>query len=65
MHWGEKHKSTVPVCLCVRTFCDHLTMKDTENIIKTEESHIENPGACQVDIDSKGSYSTHFVVDTL
>ena len=47
------------------TFCDHLTMKDIENIIKTEESHIENAGACQVDIDSKGSYSTHFVVDTL
>ncbi|XP_029572199.1 calcium-binding protein 7 isoform X2 [Salmo trutta] len=33
------------------TFCDHLTMKDIENIIMTEESHIENPGACQVDID--------------
>nr|XP_029495458.1 calcium-binding protein 7-like [Oncorhynchus nerka] len=34
------------------TFCDHLTMKDIENIIKTEESHIENAGACQVDIDT-------------
>ncbi|KAM9546684.1 calcium-binding protein 7-like [Salvelinus alpinus] len=34
------------------TFCDHLTMKDIENIIMTEESHIENPGACQVDIDT-------------
>ena len=35
------------------TFCDHLSMKDIENIIMTEENHIENPGQCQVDIDSK------------
>lgn len=35
------------------TFCDHLSMKDIENIIMTEENHIENPGECQVDIDSK------------
>lgn len=35
------------------TFCDHLSMKDIENIIMTEESHIENPEDCQVDIDSK------------
>ncbi|XP_029619465.1 calcium-binding protein 7 isoform X1 [Salmo trutta] len=34
------------------TFSDHLTMKDIENIIMTEESHIANPGACQVDIDT-------------
>ncbi|XP_010765130.1 calcium-binding protein 7-like, partial [Notothenia coriiceps] len=34
------------------TFCDHLSMKDIENIIMTEENHIENPGECQVDIDS-------------
>ncbi|KAJ3603988.1 hypothetical protein NHX12_028729, partial [Muraenolepis orangiensis] len=34
------------------TFCDHLTMKDIENIIMTEENHIENPEDCQVDIDS-------------
>ncbi|XP_047197043.1 calcium-binding protein 7 isoform X2 [Hippoglossus stenolepis] len=33
------------------TFCDHLSMKDIENIIMTEENHIENPGQCQVDID--------------
>lgn len=37
------------------TFCDHLSMKDIENIIMTEESHIANPGDCQVDIDSKGT----------
>lgn len=36
------------------TFCDHLSMKDIENIIMTEENHIENPEDCQVDIDSKG-----------
>lgn len=35
------------------TFCDHLSMKDIENIIMTEENHIENPEECQVDIDSK------------
>lgn len=34
------------------TFCDHLTMKDIENIIMTEESHMES-SECQVDIDSK------------
>ncbi|CAL8249045.1 unnamed protein product [Merluccius merluccius] len=34
------------------TFCDHLTMKDIETIIMTEENHIENPEDCQVDIDS-------------
>ncbi|XP_040011947.1 calcium-binding protein 7 [Xiphias gladius] len=34
------------------TFCDHLSMKDIENIIMTEENHIENPEDCQVDIDS-------------
>ncbi len=38
------------------TFCDHLTMKDIENIIMTEENHIENPGDCQVDIDSKNVF---------
>ncbi|XP_016387374.1 calcium-binding protein 7-like [Sinocyclocheilus rhinocerous] len=32
------------------TFCDHLTMKDIENIIMTEESHLNSP-ECQVDID--------------
>ncbi|KAK1787632.1 hypothetical protein P4O66_016130, partial [Electrophorus voltai] len=31
------------------TFCDHLTMKDIENIIMTEESHV-NSSECQVDI---------------
>lgn len=35
------------------TFCDHLSMKDIENIIMTEENHIENPEDCQLDIDSK------------
>ncbi|XP_061673886.1 calcium-binding protein 7 isoform X4 [Syngnathoides biaculeatus] len=30
------------------TFCDHLSMKDIENIIMTEENHIENPEDCQV-----------------
>lgn len=35
------------------TFCDHLSMKDIENIIMTEEEgHIENPDECPVDIDS-------------
>uniref|UniRef100_A0A3P8V8J3 Calcium binding protein 7 n=1 Tax=Cynoglossus semilaevis TaxID=244447 RepID=A0A3P8V8J3_CYNSE len=34
------------------TFCDHLSLKDIENIIMTEENHIENPEDCQVDIDS-------------
>uniref|UniRef100_A0A673HV63 Calcium binding protein 7b n=1 Tax=Sinocyclocheilus rhinocerous TaxID=307959 RepID=A0A673HV63_9TELE len=34
------------------TFCDHLTMKDIENIIMTEESHLNSP-ECQVDIDIK------------
>lgn len=43
------------------TFCDHLSMKDIENIIMTEENHIENPEDCQVDIDSKKEY---FVVLT-
>lgn len=37
------------------TFCDHLSMKDIENIIMTEENHIENPEDCQLDIDSKYS----------
>lgn len=30
-------------------------MKDIENIIMTEENHIENPEDCQLDIDSKYS----------
>ncbi|XP_028312718.1 calcium-binding protein 7-like [Gouania willdenowi] len=34
------------------TFCDHLSMKDIETIIMTEENHIENPEDCQVDIDT-------------
>uniref|UniRef100_A0A667ZR44 Calcium binding protein 7 n=1 Tax=Myripristis murdjan TaxID=586833 RepID=A0A667ZR44_9TELE len=33
------------------TFRDHLTMKDIENIIMTEESHLNSP-ECQVDIDT-------------
>ncbi|XP_010897263.1 calcium-binding protein 7 [Esox lucius] len=33
------------------TFCDHLTMKDIENIIMTEESHLDSK-ECQVDIDT-------------
>ncbi|KAL2087734.1 hypothetical protein ACEWY4_016562 [Coilia grayii] len=33
------------------TFCDHLTMKDIENIIMTEESHLDSP-ECQVDINT-------------
>ncbi|KAM4635744.1 calcium-binding protein 7 [Polymixia lowei] len=36
--------------LLYETFCDHLTMKDIENIIMTEESHLNSP-ECQVDID--------------
>lgn len=39
--------------LLYETFCDHLTMKDIETIIMTEENHIENPEDCQVDIDCK------------
>lgn len=38
------------------TFCDHLSMKDIENIIMTEENHIENPEDCQLDIDSKEAF---------
>lgn len=34
------------------TFRDHLTMKDIENIIMTEENHL-NSQECHVDIDSK------------
>ncbi|MBN3279513.1 CABP7 protein, partial [Polyodon spathula] len=35
------------------TFCDHLSMKDIENIIMTEEEgRIENPDDCPVDIDT-------------
>ncbi|XP_062844494.1 calcium-binding protein 7 [Trichomycterus rosablanca] len=37
--------------LLYETFCDHLTMKDIENIIMTEESHL-NTAECQVDIDT-------------
>lgn len=33
------------------TFSDHLTMKDIENIIMTEESHLNSPES-HVDIDS-------------
>lgn len=33
------------------TFRDHLTMKDIENIIMTEENHMNSP-ECHVDIDS-------------
>lgn len=33
------------------TFRDHLTMKDIENIIMTEESHLNSPES-HVDIDS-------------
>ncbi|XP_028836390.1 calcium-binding protein 7 [Denticeps clupeoides] len=33
------------------TFCDHLSMKDIENIIMTEESHLDSP-QCHVDIDT-------------
>lgn len=40
------------------TFCDHLSMKDIENIIMTEENHIENPEDCQLDIDSKEAFPT-------
>lgn len=34
------------------TFRDHLTMKDIENIIMTEENHLNSP-ECHVDIDSR------------
>lgn len=44
------------------TFCDHLTMKDIENIIMTEENHIENPEDCQVDIDSKNVFLFFFLM---
>lgn len=36
------------------TFRDHLTMKDIENIIMTEESHLNSPES-HVDIDSTSS----------
>uniref|UniRef100_A0A3B4ALB9 EF-hand domain-containing protein n=1 Tax=Periophthalmus magnuspinnatus TaxID=409849 RepID=A0A3B4ALB9_9GOBI len=50
----DKQKLTVEELkrLLYDTFCDHLSMKDIENIIMTEENHIENPEDCQVDIDS-------------
>ena len=43
------------------TFRDHLTMKDIENIIITEETHLNSPES-HVDIDSTSHskiYSTH------
>lgn len=42
------------------TFRDHLTMKDIENIIMTEESHLNSPES-HVDIDSMSErfYFTH------
>ena len=44
------------------TFRDHLTMKDIENIIMTEESHLNSPES-HVDIESKilfHTFSQHF-----
>ena len=41
------------------TFRDHLTMKDIENIIMTEENHLNSP-ECHVDIDSKRQNLTFF-----
>ncbi|XP_062890374.1 calcium-binding protein 7 [Mobula hypostoma] len=39
--------------LLYEAFCEHLSMKDIENIIMTEEaSHVENPDECPVDIDT-------------
>lgn len=36
------------------TFCEHLSMKDIENIIMTEEeSHMGNTEECPVDVESK------------
>ncbi|KAJ1092494.1 hypothetical protein NDU88_005604 [Pleurodeles waltl] len=35
------------------TFCEHLSMRDIENIIQTEEkSNLENPDACPVDVET-------------
>lgn len=42
------------------TFRDHLTMKDIENIIMTEENHLNSPES-HVDIDSM-SYIIIFIV---
>uniref|UniRef100_A0A674EPN3 Calcium binding protein 7 n=1 Tax=Salmo trutta TaxID=8032 RepID=A0A674EPN3_SALTR len=43
------------------TFCDHLTMKDIENIIMTEESHLDSQ-ECQVDIDTSPTQQKHTCV---
>lgn len=47
--------------LLYETFCDHLTMKDIENIIMTEESHMNSP-ECQVNIDSKTAHTKNFIM---
>lgn len=40
------------------TFCEHLSMKDIENIIMTEEeSHMGNAEECPVDVESKWTSS--------
>lgn len=53
-HQCDMQKLTVDELkrLLYDTFRDHLTMKDIENIIMTEESHLNSPD-CHVDIDSR------------
>lgn len=43
------------------TFRDHLTMKDIENIIMTEENHLNSP-ECHVDIDSRRPPGSDFAL---
>ncbi|XP_008641196.1 PREDICTED: calcium-binding protein 7 [Corvus brachyrhynchos] len=41
------------------TFCEHLSMKDIENIIMTEEeSHMGTAEECPVDVEKRGDFGT-------
>lgn len=64
--WPEHHVSPAPKCdmqkltvdelkrLLYDTFCEHLSMKDIENIIMTEEeSHLGTAEECPVDVESE------------
>ena len=64
--WPEHRVSPAPKCdmqkltvdelkrLLYDTFCEHLSMKDIENIIMTEEeSHLGTAEECPVDVESE------------
>lgn len=64
--WPEHCSSPCPKCdmqkltvdelkrLLYDTFCEHLSMKDIENIIMTEEeSHLGTAEECPVDVESE------------